>query len=155
MTARIAFKRPAADQRRRDLAAIHLMAAKLGLDTADKSPQSDYRQMLQTQGGKTSAADLDAAGIKRVLAHLRKSTNPGPRPRDGWQAELIRKLWAQLAEMGALTDPTEHGLNKFVLSQTGIAAPRFLPTTAGNRIVETLKSWVKREAAKKKQAAAS
>lgn len=38
--------RPSPD-RRRHIAAIHAAAAKLGMDTADKNPASDYRAMLQ------------------------------------------------------------------------------------------------------------
>lgn len=136
-------------RRKRDLAAIHLLAEQVGLDTADKDPSSAYRQMLQAQGGKTSAGDLDERGRARVLAHLRKAAGQAARPRDGWHAELIVKLWRQLADLGALHDPSENGLNAFVASQTGISAPRFLPTQQANRIVETLKSWISREAAKK------
>lgn len=136
-------------QRKRDLAAIHLLAQQVGLDTSDKDASSDYRQMLQAQGGVTSAALLDERGRARVLAHLRKAAGQASKPRDGWHADLIRKLWGQLAELGALKDPTEQGLNAFVMSQTGVSSPRFLPTTSSNRIVETLKSWISREAAKK------
>lgn len=153
---RTAARRPADPaRRRRDLAAIHLLAQQVGLDTSDKNPVSAYRQMLLAQGGAASAALLDERGRSRVLAHLRKAAGQTPRPRDGWHAELIRKLWRQLGELGALNDPTEQGLNAFVTSQTGVSSPRFLPTTDSNRIVETLKSWISREAAKKTRPHAS
>lgn len=58
------------DARRRELAAIHAQAAKLGLDTADKNPESEYRSLLWTVGRVRSAALLDQAGRLSVLDHL-------------------------------------------------------------------------------------
>lgn len=64
--------------RNNDLAAIHVLAAQLGMDTADKSPASEYRSMLFTVGGaaardadgEISAANLDHVGRQRVREHL-------------------------------------------------------------------------------------
>lgn len=137
----------AASDRRRELAAIHAAAAKLGLDTADKSPASDYRAMLQAQAGVTSAAALDARGRKKVLAYLLRHAAPAPRPPDGWQADKIRKLWARLGEAGALSDPSERGLNAFVLSQTRMTHLRFVPAKDANRVIEALKAWLHRKEA--------
>lgn len=55
----------APDQRRRDLATIHL--AKKQLAMADDS----YRDMLWTCGRVRSSADLDHAGRQRVIDHLK------------------------------------------------------------------------------------
>lgn len=56
---------------------IHVRAAKLGMDTRDKNPQSEYRAMLYTVGGASarrgeaiSAAHLDHRGRSLVLEHL-------------------------------------------------------------------------------------
>jgi|SRR3990172_11659104 len=51
--------------RNRDLAAIHIAKAQLALD------DETYRQMLYTIARVKSSADLDFAGRKRVLDHLR------------------------------------------------------------------------------------
>jgi phage gp16-like protein len=59
------------DTRRRELAKIHLAAKALGLDAADKDPNSDYRSMLWAVARVRSAADLDEAGRRRVLDHLK------------------------------------------------------------------------------------
>lgn len=59
-------------QRRNELAAIHMLAAQLGMDTKDPSPESDYHSMLWTIGRQLSSAKLDYAGRHRVLDHLRK-----------------------------------------------------------------------------------
>lgn len=88
-------------RRRRELAAIHKGAAQLGLDTQDRDPDSVYRTMLRQVGGATSAADLDAAGRRRVLDHLRRlgalpERMRRPRPPED-KAALVAKIRAQLA----------------------------------------------------------
>ena len=138
--------RPQPDDRKRELAAIHVMATQLGLDTADKSESSTYRTMLRERGGASSAADLTAQGRKRVLAHLRSCVGPAKsRPPGGWQAEKIRKLWQQLGAAGVLRDPSERALNEWVQSMLGVSSPNFLNSHQGNRVVEALKAWCKRQ----------
>lgn len=143
--------RPTPD-RRRSIAAIHAAASKLGLDTADKNPDSDYRSMLQAVGGKTSTTEMDEAALARVVKHLMRTLNPNgqqAKPKDGWHAERMRKLWAELGQLGALKDPSDLGLVRFVESQVQVSALRFLNTQQGNRIVEALKAWLTRAKAKK------
>lgn len=137
----------ATPDRKRLMGAIHAAAGKLGMDTADKNPSSEYRTMLAALGGASSTTAMDEQALKRVLKHLLQTLNP-TKPKDGWHAEKMRQLWAELAKTGALKDPTEQGLVKFVQAQTGLAALRFLSTHQGNRIVETLKAWLSREHAK-------
>lgn len=55
------------DQRRADLAKIHIAKKQIGMD------EESYRAMLQMVAGVESAADLDARGRRDVLDHLRKS----------------------------------------------------------------------------------
>lgn len=141
------MSRPAAiDQaadRRRKLAAIHAAAAKLGLDTADKSPGSAYRTILQAQGGVTSAADLDADGRRKVLAYLLRQANPTgtPAPKGGWQLAKIEALWRELGATGALRDPSPTGLADFVQARQGVSSPLWLNTQQANHVVEALKAW--------------
>lgn len=133
------------DERRRCTISIHASAHKLGMDTADKSPHSDYRAMLQSIGGTASTKTMDLGGLRRVQKHLLQTLNAkSQKPKDGWHAEKMRQLWAELANLGALRDPSEEGLRLFVQKQTGLAALRFLSSGEGNRVVEALKSWVKR-----------
>lgn len=107
--------RPA--DRNRDLAAIHVLAAQLGMDTSDRHPASEYRAMLYTVGGPTarrgeeiSAAHLDHVGRRRVVQHLtglcrargltrppRHSARPTPAPD---RALMVRKICAMLREAG-------------------------------------------------------
>ena len=138
------------DQRRRWIASIHASAAQLGMDTADKSPSSDYRAMLLQHGGKRSTTDMDDDALRRVMRHLLQALRPGrpPPPPDGWHAEKMRRLWRDLAQLGALHEPTDQGLNRFVEHTTGKTAPRFCSSIEGNRVVEALKAWIARETAK-------
>lgn len=104
-----------ATDRRRELAAIHAAAASLGMDTADKSPDSVYRTVLRTQAGVSSAADLDAEGRRKVRAYLQRqlrNAQPG-------QAGKIDSLWRRLGTAGALRDPTPAGLQALCRAHAG------------------------------------
>jgi len=57
--------------RNKELAAIHMMAEQLGMDTKDESEVSEYRRMLWTQALVHSASALDWQGRKKVIDHLK------------------------------------------------------------------------------------
>ena len=96
----------APDQRRRELAAIHVAKKALALE------DGTYREMLFTVARVRSAADLDHAGRKAVIEHLRARgfrprlapatvTEHGRKP--AVQAELqprVNKIEALLADAG-------------------------------------------------------
>lgn len=146
MAARTRLKAPAAGARRRqDLAAIHKMAAQLGMDTADPSPASDYRSMLLAQGGKASAAELHDDGRRRVIQHLARCLR-GTR-RSMSQREFIELLWLQLGRAGKLDDPSPGGLAKFLHGMHGVHLASGLNTAQANRTIEALKAWKARGAA--------
>lgn len=95
------------DDRRRELAKIHILAGELGLDTADRNPESEYRSILWTIGRVRSAGDLDQAGRLALLDHLAKRgrrTRPAATQDYGRKPivtadkqGLVDKLEAQLA----------------------------------------------------------
>ena len=108
------------DDRRADLARVHILAESLGMDTTDKHPASEYRSTLYAVGGPTakrdgeiSAAFLDHVGRRRVCAHLAqlarargikqqappigKAGRPTPAPD---RAPMVRKIRAMLYEAG-------------------------------------------------------
>lgn len=64
--------------RARDLAAIHATVKQLGMD------DDTYRDMLWTVARVRSAGDLDFAGRKRVLDHLRAIGGRFERPASEW-----------------------------------------------------------------------
>lgn len=140
--------RPDADaQRAREISAIHAAAHALGMDTADKSPGTEYRSMLAQIGGASSAASLTQDGRARVIAHLRGLQGLHSF-RTMTQAQYIELLWSQLAQLDALTDPTPAGLDKFILSRVGVSALRFVDTARGNRLCEALKAMLARARAR-------
>lgn len=68
------------DDRRRELAKIHLAAKQLGM------ARDAYEDMLWTVARVRSARDLDSAGRARVLDHLKRcgfKSAKGKRPRHG------------------------------------------------------------------------
>lgn len=92
--------------RSRDLAAIHIAAQQLGMDDAT------YRDMLWTIARVRSAKDLDWAGRRAVLDHLRacgaKAERPS-RPSHEWswvdaaaanKRPLLRKIIVLCRELG-------------------------------------------------------
>lgn len=93
------------DKRQRDLAKIHIAKKQLGMD------DTTYREMLMQVAGVDSAADLNATGRRRVLAHLgqarfsarRQKKYPG-RPmnmdRGGSRADQLKKIEALLTVGG-------------------------------------------------------
>lgn len=88
----------APDQRRRELAQIHVAKKDLRMD------EETYRAMLWSVARVHSAADLDAGGRRQVLEHL-KAVGFKPRRRGrsraaGSKAALIGKIRAQLAAAG-------------------------------------------------------
>lgn len=131
-----------AAKRRRDLAAIHASAAKLGMDTADKEPTSDYRSMLLTVGGAASAADLTTDGRRKVLAHLQKCLGQPASPRRT-QVDVMQHLWDELRGQGALLNG-EAELQAFVKRMTGVDDARWLSSTQASVVIEALKAWLKR-----------
>lgn len=82
--------------RNAELARIHATSKQLGLD------DDTYRAMLREVAGASSAADLDAAGRRRVLDHLGKLGTPykgKPKNMHKLPGE-VDKIEALLADMG-------------------------------------------------------
>lgn len=141
------------DNRRRDLAAIHCAAKELGLE------RDAYEAMLYSVARVRSAADLDHAGRRQVLDHLRacgwrprRSGRPGDSKGaiSPGQLALIRHLWQALGEAGVLRAPGDAGLRAFVRRQTrrqagGVSAPEFLTAATARDVIEHLKRWAARE----------
>lgn len=102
--------------RRAELAKIHIGAKQICDDDAA------YRDMLQAVAGARSAADLDAAGRRRVIEHLRscgavfrpsppkragRRQPPRPRPSPDVEA-LVRKIDALLINHPGGRKPREY-----------------------------------------------
>ena len=150
------------NQRRADLAQIHMGAAALKL--IDGSDDTSYRAMLQTVARTDSAGKLDHAGRAAVLRHLKAcGWQPVQRARartrevePGTQLALIKLLWSRLAADGQVRDGSDKALRSFVRSQTakhnpdgvGFDAPELLTSAAAQRLIEQLKRWCVRTGVK-------
>lgn len=130
----------AASVRRRELAQIHMAASALGLD------DEHYRHLLFAIARVRSAADLDWTGRKRVLDHFRKL---GWRPQRKFgagdrQVALIRSLWHQLHEAGAVRNDDGAALAAYVHRMTGRDALQWLSTGEARTVIEAMKQWLAR-----------
>lgn len=132
------------DIRKRELAQIHVAKSQLGMD------DETYRDMLWTVARVRSAADLDWAGRKKVLDHLKAKgfkIKPGkkikttrPLASDD-QSKMIRALWLELHDYGYVENPSEAALAAFVNRMTGVDALQWLKSTQASKVIEELKRW--------------
>ena len=137
-----------AAQRRRELGHIHQGRSALGWS------EDDYRFHLHNLTGKSSSADLDAAGRGKVLAHM---ATLGFKPKAAFkpfgQPEKIKWLWKKLDQTGGLRDGSDAALLAFVARTTGtsFADPKFIPTAQASTVIEALKSMLDRAKAAQRQ----
>lgn len=129
-------------QRKCELGQIH--AGKKALNWSD----DDYRFHLFNITGKSSSADLDAAGRAKVLARMEaagyKPKASGFKPFD--QAARIKWLWKKVGAAGGVRDASEAALLSFVGRTTGqgVADVKFLPTHDASNVIEALKAMLTR-----------
>ena len=144
----------AADESRRKrlIKLIHVARRELAMQ------DEDYRAMLSGMtalGGKTSSADLGIKGLEIVLRALKDRgfkvrAKPGkakPASRklaDDSQSRLIRSLWIQLHEAGAVRDSSESALASYVRRVTSVDDLAWLNTRQASSVIEQLKSWLHR-----------
>lgn len=137
-------------QRKRELGQIH--AGKKALNWSD----DDYRFHLVNITGKSSSADLDAAGRAKVLARMEaagyKPKASGFKPFD--QAARIKWLWKKVGAAGGVRDTSDTALLAFVGRTTGqgVADVKFLPTHDASNVIEALKAMLTRAERAKLQA---
>lgn len=138
------FKR--ADIVRREIQLIHI--AKQQLDMDDET----YRAMLWAVARVKSSTDLDFAGRKKVLEHLKACgfkvvSKAKPQTRalaDDGQSKKIRSLWLELHTAGKVRNPDESALAAFVKRQTKVEALQWLSSTQASAVIEELKKWLAR-----------
>lgn len=154
------------DSRRNDLAKIHIAKKDLGLD--DDTYRTIVREIGKASTG--SAADLTPGGRARVLAHFKSKgwKVRGSRMRNvarqkritpandilatDAQIGMIRSIWIQMADAGAVHERSESALRAWVRSasrpyhesRAGWSAPEFLPDLVAQKLIEHLKAWARR-----------
>ncbi len=91
------MQKPAKDQRKTELAMIHMGKAQLCMD------EDSYRAMLWTVARVRSAADLDWAGRQKVLDHMKAKgaifKSRKGKPKHVESTSLMGKIGALLADM--------------------------------------------------------
>lgn len=144
-----------------ELAKIHIAAEQLHL--IRPADDSAYRDMLWSIGRVRSAANLDSFGRQAVLKHLKTCgfvdrPSGSARYENGTPAALIRWLWTQLANAGAVRDSSDRALRRYIAQHGGITgdtkpeevAPQHLNRDQTSTVIEQLKSWLKRTEAEVK-----
>lgn len=139
---------PSNPNRLRLIKLIHVARRELCMD------DDIYRLMLAGMtglDGATSTANLSVPNLLRVLEQLKqrgfkvRPNKTQKRPMaDDEQSKKIRSLWLTLHDLGAVRDPSEEALAKFVLSMTKVAALQWLSPAQASRVIENLKQWHQR-----------
>ncbi|MBZ0250877.1 MAG: regulatory protein GemA [Burkholderiales bacterium] len=130
---------PTDQGRKRDLATIHVAKKQLGMD------DDTYRSMLWAVGRVKSAGDLDFAGRRAVLDHLKACGFRHHRPQaQDPQSRKIRALWLELKALGALRDSSEEALAAYAERVTGVQALQWLSSDQASQVIEQLKAWRRR-----------
>lgn len=132
------------DRRRRDLARIHIVSKALGLS------EDERRDVIFSLTRQRSCADLDFSGLQTVREHLeRRAVSQGIKvPAKQRSADrhsrMIRGLWLHLGKVGKLKDGSFSALGSFVRRQTGKDRLEWCDESDKNKVIEALKSWLKR-----------
>jgi phage gp16-like protein len=141
-------KAPANSARLPLIKLIHVARRELRMD------DDTFRLMLAGMtglDGATSSAHLSVPNLNRVLEQLKqrgfkvrpKKSQQRAKADDG-QSRKIRSLWLTLHGLGAVRDPSEEALAKFVLNMTGVNALQWLKGSQASRVIENLKQWQQR-----------
>jgi phage gp16-like protein len=129
------------------IAKIHLAKKKLGLDDAE------YRALLKRIAGVTSAAELTADGQALVLDEFKRlGWKPGApkgagrvvRESDEPQIRMIRGLWLELRDLGALRDESQRALSRFCKRVAGVEAVEWLDARGAGKVIAGLSQWIQR-----------
>lgn len=139
---------PSNPNRVRLIKLIHVARRELHMD------DDTYRLMLAGMkglDGATSTADLSVPKLLRVLEQLKQKgfkVRPNTKAKrplaDDEQSKKIRALWLTLHDMGAVRDPSEAALAKYVLRMTKVAALQWLNAAQASQVIENLKQWMGR-----------
>lgn len=140
--------------RKRELGLIHMAKAQLGLT------REDYEHVLREVTGKTSAADLDAAGRDKLLKRFKERGFVVKAKAGSARAAFIREpqvkkllaMWYALAEAGAVTRPASaeacsRAVEAWCKEQLAkhrlgpLDALRFATGEQLNVLIESMKKW--------------
>ncbi len=137
--------------RKRDLARIHVLRAKIGLS------DDSYRDLLADLfDGRRSSGELASEQRRRLLDHLtglQRAYAKGPGPAPAAPALLpplsprqgkMFSLWQQLADAGLVRERGMPALKAWVTRQTQVDRWEWLTSPQEDTVIESLKRWLKR-----------
>ena len=126
----------------KNVAKIKIAQKQLGM--ADDT----YRALLNRLTGKTSAAALSVTEQYKVLAEMeRLGFKPSKPHTKGLQKPASRKLlmlWRDLHQSGHVQNQSASALGAWVKGQTNKDHIDWLTPKEASRLIETLKTWLKR-----------
>lgn len=137
---------------RNQIIKIHALKGALKLD------DDTYRAILGGYGVKTSTkltitkADqlIDDLIRKATAAGVWEKRKPSAKAKatrtlaDDDQSRMIRGIWIELHQLGAVRDPSEKALASYVKRMTNVAALQWLDVKGAQLVIEALKKWRKR-----------
>jgi phage gp16-like protein len=102
--------------------------------------------------GRYSASTLDIDQLYKAVEEMKrlgfkvksKADASNRKLADDAQSKMIRALWLELHERGAVRNPSESSLAAYVKRQTGVEALQWLNGEQSAKVIEALKQWVKR-----------
>ncbi len=113
------------------------------------SDDDTWRAFLAVNAnGVTSTRAMTEGQLRAIVVALHQAGAPrtgrgstGPdRYVNTAQLRMIRALWAELADLGAVADRSDAALSAFIARQTGQDIGRLYPSAAA-RVIEALKGW--------------
>lgn len=122
-------------QRKTDLAAIHSLAKRLGLD------DETYRALLARETGQSSAADLDAPQRERVIAALGGGSGSGSGAGPaGWRpspcpANVSAPQWKYIGDLAKKLQLNERSFARLVKHITGLDDWRWLDVPKARALI--------------------
>ena len=142
-----------ARKKQRLIRLIHVAKTQLMMD------DGEYRALLANLScGKTSSTKLSVEELELAVRAMKmrgfvvttkaqaasgKPALPVHMPNRMMEAQVkkIRALWLELHRLGAVRNPSELGLSRFVKRMTGIDYHGWLGTDDAIRVIEHLKKW--------------
>lgn len=130
------------EDRRKDLALIHLAVKDLGMD------RSSYEALMFRVSGTKSAAAMMAKERAMLIEELRRlgwrpnKSKPNEKTfQGGTQVDFLKYLWDQLVKSGKAKVAGEAGLNRFIMARFKVQRVEWLNTSQLRQAIEALKSW--------------
>lgn len=137
-----------AQQRKDELALIHIAKAELGLD------DGTYRDLLDAWTGEVSAGDMSEGQRHTAIENFKKmgfvpesdreerlEVAEGDKP----HVQKIKGLWLLLHDEGAVQNPSLDSLNSFVQRMADVDHVAWVPPAEAPTVIEALKGWYERE----------